>query len=63
MQEHIIRWPQVRATTGISRTTSWRLEKAGLFPRRRCLGPNSVGWFQSEIIAWIETRAVVGRHS
>ena len=60
MQEHIIRWPQVRATTGLSRTTAWRLEKVGQFPRRRSLGPNSVGWLQSEITQWVETRAVVG---
>jgi len=63
MKEHIIRWPQVKAATGLSRTTIWRLEKAGQFPKRRSLGSNSVGWLHSELTAWIETRATVGRHS
>jgi hypothetical protein len=34
----------------------WRLEKAGRFPRRVKLGPNSVGWVSTEIDAWIEAR-------
>lgn len=31
-----------------------RLEKAGQFPKRVQLGPNRVGWLESEIIAWME---------
>lgn len=34
----------------------WRLEKAGRFPRRMKLGPNSVGWLESEIDEWIASR-------
>lgn len=63
MQEHVIRWPQVKAATGLSRTTIWRLEKIGQFPKRRSLGANSVGWLQSEITQWVETRSVVGGQS
>jgi prophage regulatory protein len=32
-----------------------RLEDAGKFPKRLQLGPNRVGWLESEIIEWIET--------
>ena len=56
MQDFFIRWPQVKAATGLSRTTVWRLEKAGQFPRRRLLGAKSVAWLQSEISAWMQTR-------
>ncbi len=33
-----------------------RLEKAGLFPKRVVLGPNRVGWVESEVMAWLEER-------
>lgn len=33
-----------------------RLEKAGLFPKRVQLGPNRVGWVESEILDWLDQR-------
>ncbi|WP_421704999.1 helix-turn-helix transcriptional regulator [Aliiroseovarius sp.] len=33
-----------------------RLEKAGKFPRRVQLGPNRVGWVESEVLEWLERR-------
>ena len=33
-----------------------RLEKAGLFPKRVQLGPNRVGWVESEVLEWLEDR-------
>lgn len=30
-----------------------RLEKAGLFPKRVQLGPNRVGWVESEVLDWL----------
>ena len=33
-----------------------RLEKAGKFPRRVQLGPNRVGWIESEVMDWLDTR-------
>jgi prophage regulatory protein len=33
-----------------------RLEKAGLFPKRVQLGPNRVGWLESEVLSWLEER-------
>lgn len=32
-----------------------RLEKEGKFPKRVQLGPNRVGWFESDIIAWMDS--------
>ena len=33
-----------------------RLEKAGKFPKRIQLGPNRVGWIESEIYDWLKQR-------
>ncbi|MEO0698036.1 MAG: AlpA family phage regulatory protein [Pseudomonadota bacterium] len=33
-----------------------RLEKAGKFPKRLQLGPNRVGWVESEVLEWLEVR-------
>jgi prophage regulatory protein len=58
----MLRWYEVRERTGLSRSTIWRLEGSGMFPRRRQLGGNSVGWVEAEIQEWLERRpfAVVG---
>jgi len=34
----------------------WRLEKAGLFPKRIKLGSHRVGWSERELYSWIEQR-------
>ena len=52
----ILRTPEVTNITGLSRTTLWRLERRGDFPRRIRLSPNSTGWLESEIEGWIESR-------
>lgn len=55
----IVRAKEACLLTGLSRTTLWRLEKAGQFPKHRKLGPGSVGWTLEEITAWIESRQTV----
>ncbi len=54
----VLRYPEVVARTGLSRTSIWRREHEGNFPPRRDLGPNAVGWLQSEVEDWIAGRAV-----
>jgi prophage regulatory protein len=51
--DRFMREPEVRRITGLSRTTRWRLERVGKFPRRRQLSANAVGWLASEIRAWM----------
>jgi prophage regulatory protein len=53
----ILRSKHVAEKTGYSRMQIHRLEIAGKFPKRFRLGPNSVGWLESEIEAWIEEKA------
>jgi len=52
----IIRLRAVRKYTALGRSTLYRLETAGLFPRRLHLGPNAVGWYEHEIAAWVDSR-------
>lgn len=61
--DQILRQPSVTAITGLSRSTLWRLERAGQFPARRRLGPQAVGWVQSEVEAWIASRVPVASSS
>ncbi len=53
---NILRFPEVARRTGLSRTTIWRRERAGDFPRRVRLAPNSTGWIEAEVEQWIESR-------
>jgi prophage regulatory protein len=34
----------------------WRMEKAGIFPKRIKLGPHRVGWSLREVTEWIDAR-------
>jgi prophage regulatory protein len=43
---------QVLAITPVSRTTLYRMEKAGRFPKGKYISPNRRIWFEDEIIAW-----------
>lgn len=53
-----LRWPRIHELTGMSRTTVWRLETAGNFPRRRRLTGNAVAWIEDEIMDWLDSREV-----
>lgn len=56
MAQAIIRLPEVRARTGLSRSEIYRREAIGQFPKRVALGARSVGWVADEIQTWIEER-------
>ena len=57
----VLREPQVFEITKLSKSTRWRLEKAGLFPKKIHLSPNTVGWLASDICSWLEQRAQEGK--
>jgi len=56
-EDRFIRETEVQRITGLSRTTRWRLERAGEFPSRRRLSANAVGWLEREIRSWVASRA------
>ena len=46
----------VSKRTGLSKTTLWRLEKAGKFPKRLNTSVSRIGWIEAEVDEWIESR-------
>jgi prophage regulatory protein len=52
----LLRFPTVRERTGLSRSTIWRLERRGEFPRHRRISANVVAWVETEVIDWIQSR-------
>ncbi|MEI6536199.1 MAG: AlpA family phage regulatory protein [Verrucomicrobiaceae bacterium] len=57
----IIREPERRFLTGLSRTQWWRLEQDDKAPRRIMLSQIAHGWTWGEITDWIEARAAARR--
>ncbi|MFO1036310.1 MAG: AlpA family phage regulatory protein [Geminicoccaceae bacterium] len=49
----LLRYEQVHERVPYTRQHLSRLEKAGSFPRRVQIGPNSVGWFEHEVEEWL----------
>jgi len=54
----ILRLPKVKERTGISRSNIYAGVKRGDFPRPLLLSTRAVGWLESEIDAWVESRKV-----
>lgn len=52
----ILRLPDVRKKTGLSRSTIYRLESLGQCPSRLKLGEHASGWIESEWDSWIAKR-------
>jgi prophage regulatory protein len=52
----VLRMPGVQGITGIARSTLYKAIKEGRFPPSISLGPRSVGWLESDVQAWLDTR-------
>jgi prophage regulatory protein len=52
----LLRFPAVRERTGLSRSTIWRLERRGAFPRHHRISPNAVAWVEDDIANWIRSK-------
>jgi prophage regulatory protein len=52
----ILRLRDVIKITGLARSTIYRLDSQGAFPRRVHLGIHSVGWYAEEVSTWLESR-------
>lgn len=59
----IIRLPQVKQRTGLSRSTIYALIKAGQFKAPIALGARAVGWLESDVSEFIETRVKASRQA
>ena len=61
MSSIIQRLPLVKERTGLGRSSIYSGVKAGSFPRPVALGARAVGWLDSDITEWIESRPLAPR--
>ena len=53
LQHKLLRLPEVKATTGLSKSTIYARIAEGTFPKQIPLGPRLVVWVESDIQKWI----------
>ena len=56
MIDRILRCHDVLETTGLSRSTIYRMMERDEFPKPTKLGVRAIGWRQSAVMDWIEGR-------
>ena len=61
MSHTILRLPEVKSRTGLSRSLIYLKISNNQFPRPIQLGERAVGWIESEIDAWLESRIQASR--
>ena len=52
----LVPFREVAQRVALSRSTIWRMERAGQFPKRRRLSVNKVAWWEPEIEEWLLQR-------
>jgi len=52
----ILRLPDVKRSTGLSRSTIYLRITRGTFPKPVSLGGRAVGWLEAEVQQWLERR-------
>jgi prophage regulatory protein len=57
----LIRLPEVKRRTGLSRSTIYKREASGQFPRHINVGPRCAAWVASEVDSWISARIADAR--
>ena len=56
MPHTMLRFPTVKARTGLSRSTIYLRISRGTFPAPVSLGCRAVGWIEAEVNAWLTAR-------
>lgn len=56
MVNKILRLPEVKEITGLSRSSIYLAMKEGTFPKSIPLGKRSIGWHSQAIYDWIDER-------
>ncbi len=59
--DRILRLPQVREKVGRANATIWKDVSEGTFPPPISIGPRAVGWYNSELSAWLEAWSIASR--
>ncbi|AHK79089.1 AlpA family transcriptional regulator [Ectothiorhodospira haloalkaliphila] len=62
MANTILRLPDVKARTGLSRSTIYLRVSQGVFPKPISLGGRAVGWVEEDVDQWLQQRIDASRH-
>ena len=54
--ERMLRLPEVRRVTGMSKSALYAMVSAGDFPKPARIGRRAVGWRESDVRAWLDSR-------
>lgn len=54
----VLRIEEVKAKTGLAKSTIYKYADAGNFPRPISLGGRAVGWIDSEVHEWLQEKQV-----
>ena len=57
----ILRLPEVKKSTGLSRSTIYLRIAQGAFPKSVSLGGRAVGWLEAEIQEWLQQQIEASR--
>ena len=57
----ILRLPDVKRSTGLSRSTIYMRVAEGKFPKPVSLGGRAVGWLEEEVQNWLQNRIDASR--
>ncbi len=60
MTDRILRFPEVQKIAGFTRDTIRRMGKAGTFPAAVKIGERQIGWRESDVREWLESRKPKG---
>src|SRR2546422_11454853 len=52
-----IRFKELKTLVPLGRTTIWRMEREGRFPRSRRIGKSAKAWLETEVLSWMQERA------
>jgi prophage regulatory protein len=63
MVTKILRLPDVKNITGLSRSTIYLKISEGSFPKPISLGPRAVGWVEEHVLQWVQERIDSSRNS
>jgi prophage regulatory protein len=61
LQHKLLRLPQVKATTGLSKSSIYARISEGTFPKQISLGPRLVVWVEADIQNWISEQVLAAR--
>ncbi|MCS5706917.1 AlpA family transcriptional regulator [Synechococcus sp. FGCU-3] len=61
LQHKLLRLPQVKQSTGLSKSTIYSRIAEGTFPKQIPLGPRLVVWVESDIQNWIAEQVSAAR--